>query len=98
MGFRVSLHGSNPEPLMSAMGQKQRLADVGFMSALPPKADIRPGNWDVRFVPKADMEELDCDGRSVHLFNRWHSPSAVDCSRAWRVQPRVEGERLCWRR
>jgi hypothetical protein len=23
------------------------------MSALPPKADIRQRNWDVRFVPKA---------------------------------------------
>ena len=23
MGFRVSLHGSNPEPLMSALGQKR---------------------------------------------------------------------------
>jgi hypothetical protein len=23
MGFRVKLHGNNPEPLMSALGQKQ---------------------------------------------------------------------------
>jgi hypothetical protein len=25
------------------------------MSALPPKADIAQRNWDVRFVPKADI-------------------------------------------
>ena len=25
------------------------------MSALPPKADIGERNWDVRFVPKADI-------------------------------------------
>src|SRR5438067_6482248 len=24
-------------------------------SALPPKADIHPAHWDVRFVPKADI-------------------------------------------
>jgi len=28
------------------------------MSALPPKADIAECNWDVRFVPKADIDEL----------------------------------------
>jgi hypothetical protein len=26
------------------------------MSALPPKADIRQRDFDVRFVPKADMD------------------------------------------
>jgi hypothetical protein len=36
----VSLHGSNLEPLMSALGQKQTLAPVRAMSALPPKADM----------------------------------------------------------
>ena len=40
MGFRVSLHGSNLELLMSALGQKQTLVHVHMMSALPPKADI----------------------------------------------------------
>src|SRR6516165_7763231 len=29
------------------------------MSALPPKADIRTQSWNVRFVPKADMESFD---------------------------------------
>jgi hypothetical protein len=28
------------------------------MSALPPKADIAERNWDVRFVPKADIAKL----------------------------------------
>jgi hypothetical protein len=28
MGFRVSLHGSNPEPLMSAMHQLRQLGDI----------------------------------------------------------------------
>jgi hypothetical protein len=39
MGFRASLHGSNPERSMSALGQKQTLQHVCGMSALPPKAD-----------------------------------------------------------
>jgi hypothetical protein len=40
-GSGVSLHGSNPELLMSALGQKQTSHQVRVMSALPPKADIR---------------------------------------------------------
>jgi hypothetical protein len=40
MGFRVKLRGSNFEPLMSALGQKQTSAYVRVMSALPPKADV----------------------------------------------------------
>jgi hypothetical protein len=39
-GSGVSLHGSNPEPPMSALGQKQTLQAEFAMSALPPKADI----------------------------------------------------------
>src|SRR5262249_42739888 len=39
-GFGVCLHGSNGEPLMSALGQKQAFRNVRVMSALPPKADI----------------------------------------------------------
>jgi hypothetical protein len=53
-GLGVSLHGSNPEPLMSALGQKRTLGCVRAMSALPPKADIETQPSDVRFVPKAD--------------------------------------------
>jgi hypothetical protein len=36
---------------MSALGQKQTLARVRVMSALPPKADIAEGDQNVRFVP-----------------------------------------------
>jgi hypothetical protein len=39
-GSGVSLHGSNLEPPMSALGQKRTSRHVRFMSALPPKADI----------------------------------------------------------
>jgi hypothetical protein len=47
-GSGVSLHGSNPEPLMSALGQKQTSELVQPMSALPPKADIGTQLRDVR--------------------------------------------------
>jgi hypothetical protein len=51
----VSLQGSNPEPPMSALGQKQTLHSEIGMSALPPKADIAEHDRHVRFVPKADI-------------------------------------------
>jgi hypothetical protein len=35
-----SLQSSNPDPPMSALGQKRTLGNVASMSALPPKADI----------------------------------------------------------
>jgi hypothetical protein len=54
MGFRIKLHGSNTEPLMSALGQKQTSDCRPLMSAIPPKADIAERHWDVRFVPKTD--------------------------------------------
>ena len=41
MGFGISVHGSNLEPPMSALGQKQTYRIVRSMSALRPKADIR---------------------------------------------------------
>jgi hypothetical protein len=40
---------------MSALGQKQTLPGVHFMSALPPKADIGTQWWNVRFVPKQTL-------------------------------------------
>jgi len=52
MGQEVRLHGSNPEPPMSASGQKRTLRSVRSMSALPPKADMVRGISNVRFVPK----------------------------------------------
>jgi hypothetical protein len=40
---------------MSALGQKQTFRRVQGISALPPKADIAERDWDVRFVPKAEI-------------------------------------------
>ena len=51
-GSGVSLHSSNPGPLMSALGQNQTLQRI---SALPPKADIGTQSRNVRFVPEADI-------------------------------------------
>jgi hypothetical protein len=42
---------------MSALGQK-RTGLVRLMSALPPKADIAECEYDVRFVPIADIPSL----------------------------------------
>jgi len=53
------LHGSNSEPLMSALGQKQTSRLVEGMSALPPKADIAERDRHVRFVPEADMDSIE---------------------------------------
>src|SRR6516164_5956646 len=47
----------------SALGQKQTLADVRVMSALPPIADIGTQQRDVRFVPKADIPRCSEDRR-----------------------------------
>ena len=41
----VSLHGSNPDPLMSALGHKRTSKHVRLMSALPPlelSCEIQP--------------------------------------------------------
>jgi len=64
-GPKVSLHGSNPEPLMSALGHKRTLKHVRLMSALPPKADIGTQLRNVRFVPKADI----CAATKKWLFD-----------------------------
>src|SRR5262249_40458584 len=64
-------HGGNPEPRMSALGQKQTSEHVRSMSALPPKADIGTKVRDVRFVPKADigtLPSLNHRMRSVHDY------------------------------
>jgi hypothetical protein len=57
-GSGVSLHGSKPEPLMSALGHKRTWRDQIAMSALPPIADIPRRNLNVRFVPGADIRLL----------------------------------------
>jgi hypothetical protein len=67
MGFNIDLRCKNPEPPMSALGQKQTLGCHLLMSALPPKADIEWHSPNVRFVPKADITLRDgfssADGR-----------------------------------
>jgi hypothetical protein len=62
-------------PLMSALGQKRTSRSVEGMSALPPKADIGTQSWNVRFVPKADIDAWEAAGafakaviRSVELI------------------------------
>jgi hypothetical protein len=40
---------------MSALGQKQTSRPEVATSALPPKADIAGRQFDVRFVPKAEL-------------------------------------------
>jgi hypothetical protein len=44
-GSEIRLHGSNPEPLMSALGQKQTFERLRLMSALPPKSGHCGGHW-----------------------------------------------------
>jgi FtsP/CotA-like multicopper oxidase with cupredoxin domain len=48
---RQFLHLAAGAGLMSALGQKQTWRDQIAMSALPPKADIRPCDQDVCFGP-----------------------------------------------
>jgi hypothetical protein len=43
------------DPPHVAEGSKADVCRSNQMSALPPKADIAPGQIDVRFVPKADI-------------------------------------------
>ena len=54
-GSVISLHVSNPEPPMSALGQKQTLRQSNGMSGLPPKADIAEQQLGVRFVLDSDV-------------------------------------------
>jgi|SRR6516225_10335989 len=61
----VSLHGSNPELLMSALGHKRTFSNIPRMSALPPKADIaRPEDC------------LQCYGFKIRLEGLYRD---VDC-------------------
>src|SRR6516164_8167150 len=72
----LSLHGSNLEPLMSALGQKQKLKRLHSMSALPPKADMDHSGCDVRYVPKADIGLEHPKGLWVHPFDPLCAPGA----------------------
>src|SRR6266566_7543051 len=50
---------------MSALGQQRTLWLGEGMSALPPKADIRPRNYHVRYGPKPDS----CSATKISLFD-----------------------------
>jgi len=92
MGLRVSLQGSNLERPMSALGQKRKSPVNDGMSALPPKADIGCGCWDVRFVPKADILKgpavisrtiamfTPCNGRHPACPARYSAKGSVKCA------------------
>jgi len=43
---------------MSGLSQKRAFTLVLPMSALPPKADMVPRDRDVRFVPEADIRQV----------------------------------------
>src|SRR5262249_51703570 len=66
--IRDCLHGSNREPSMSALSQKQTYALQNGMSALPPKADVCGATGDVRYGPKADIESV---GQVAAFGYRW---------------------------
>ena len=67
--------GSVYEPLMSAMGHKRTFSKVCAMSALPPEADIDRHDWNVRFVPKADI--VRCGERRRYSITSSARPSAL---------------------
>jgi hypothetical protein len=58
MGFRVSLHSSNPEPLISALGHQLPRDLFRVASALPPITDTKVDGRRVRFGPCVDGSEL----------------------------------------
>ena len=66
----------NREPPMPAVGQKRTSEHVRGISALPAKADIRQGNRDVRFVPKADIPRC-----SKHRRSRTDAMASLSGSR-----------------
>jgi hypothetical protein len=70
---------------MSALGQKQTSHLVGLMSAIPPKADIAERDWDVRFVPIADIctAEITCGSTNESARN---VRSFLNCPNASRDQ------------
>src|SRR5436190_20672823 len=62
--------GRQRNGLMSALGHKQTFGSIRLMSALPPKADIRPCDRDACFGPIPDSGEQGKTG-SVRSTFRW---------------------------
>ena len=94
MGFRVSLHSSNPEPLMSALGQKRTWRDQIAMSALPPKADIRWHDLNVRFVRRST--DLFDHFIGSHQQGRWNRKA--ESLRGSKVDDRFKVDRCLHRK
>ncbi len=69
------------------LGQKRTLANIMSMSALPPKADIVQSDCHVRFVPKADVNQL-IDRLAVYLL---HEPAVTHHDRLTGQRVRSEG-------
>jgi hypothetical protein len=72
VGARVMTDPANIPGAVQAQNDKAlaTLACSYRMSASPPKADIAGRQWNVRFVPKADIKRntvLECDGRSSRM-------------------------------
>ena len=77
---------------MSALGHKRTFAAQKAMSALPPKADMCSATRHVRFVPKADINNL-----FDHLIRtRLHRRRHVDAERLGRreIDDKLELGRL----
>src|SRR5260370_36707255 len=62
---------------MSALGQEQTLRQPRSMSAIPPKADIRTDDRDVRFGPSPDSCVAAIVGLFDHLVGRTRSDSGT---------------------
>jgi len=53
----------------SAVHASHRGAGSTQVSALPPKADMRPGAQNFRYVPEADIRVFRCNARSPRSFS-----------------------------
>jgi hypothetical protein len=92
-GTPAALSTSDPHP-MSALGQAQAFCDAGAMSALHPKADMCTATSDVRFVPKADIRQMNCKRRLGDISNLlsqrysvWHKLTNIGRKRQDRLIP-----------
>ena len=73
---------------MSALGHKRTFHGVETMSALPPKADIRWRDSNVRFVPKAD--QVQCSKKECYSIAASASPKRPN----YFADPREESRRF----
>jgi hypothetical protein len=66
----------------------------GWVLLLVVEASKGPTSSVLLFVPVKERPQHSI--ADIGLLDRRHSPGAVDCSLAWRVEPRVERERPGW--